>query len=65
MFFAVDVCEAWSEEVSSNCSAADCARSRARNRATEGVNRSSETRELAISIKSDGMRSWLRIKVDC
>ena len=65
MFLAVDICEAWSEEVSSNYSAADCARSKARNRAIEGVNRSSEVRELAISIKSDGMRSWLRIKADC
>ncbi len=65
MFLAVDICEVWSEEVLLNYSAADCARSKARNRAMEGVNRSSEVRELVISIKSDGMRNWLRIKADC
>ena len=63
IFFTVDVFEAWSEEVSSSCSATDCARSRARNRAVEEINGSLEARELDISIKSDEMRSWLRIKL--
>src|SRR6266516_7400214 len=62
-FFTVDVFEVWSEEVSSSCSAIDCARSRARNRAVEEINGSLEVRELDISIKSDEMRSWLRIKL--
>src|SRR6266536_4442922 len=63
IFFTVDVFEIWSEEVSSSYSATDCARSRARNRAVEEINGSLEARELDISIKSDEMRSWLRIKL--
>src|SRR6266536_6677848 len=63
MFFTVDVFEAWSEEVSSSCSATDCARLRARNRAVEEINGFLEVRELDILIKSDEMRSWLRIKL--
>ncbi len=63
IFFTVDVFEVWSEEVSSSYSATDCARSRARNRAVEEINGSLEARELDISIKSDEMRSWLRIKL--
>src|SRR6266536_4852593 len=63
IFFTVDVFKAWSEEVSSSYSATDCARSRARNRAVEEINGSLEARELDISIKSDEMRSGLRIKL--
>ena len=63
IFFTVDIFEVWSEEVSSSCSATDCARSRAHNRAVEEINGSLEVRELDISIKSDEMRSWLRIKL--
>ena len=64
MFLAVDICESWSEEVLLNYSTTDCARSRARNRTTERVNRSLEVRELVILKQSDGMRSWLRIKIN-
>src|SRR6266536_6414407 len=63
IFFTVDVFEIWSEEVSSSYSATDYARSRARNRAVEEINGSLEARELDILIKSDEMRSWLRIKL--
>src|SRR6266498_4895561 len=63
IFFTVDVFEVWSEEVSSSYSATDCARSRTRNRAVEEINGSLEVRELDILIKSDEMRSWLRIKL--
>src|SRR6266536_5113634 len=59
----MDVFEVWSEKVSSSYSATDCARSRARNRAVEEIKGSLEVRELDISIKSDEMRSWLRIKL--
>src|SRR6266536_6391595 len=63
IFFTVNIFEVWSEEVSSSCLATDCARSRARNRAVEEINGSLEVRELDISIKSDQIRSWLRIKL--
>ena len=63
IFFTVDVFEVWSEEVSSSYSATDYARSRTRNRAVEKINGSLKARELDISIKSDKMRSWLRIKL--
>ncbi|SRR6266511_3559888 len=63
IFFTVDVFEVWSEEISSSYSAIDCVRSRARNRAIEKINGSLEVRELDILIKSDEMRSWLRIKL--
>ena len=63
IFFTVDVFKVWSEEVSSSYSTIDCVRSRARNRAVEEINGSLEVRELDILIKSDEMRSWLRIKL--
>src|SRR6266498_4560042 len=63
IFFTVNIFEAWSEKISSSYSATDCARSRARNRAVKEINGSLKVRELDISIKSDEMRSWLRIKL--
>ncbi len=64
IFLAVDVCKIWSEEGSLRCSVTDCSRSRTGNYAVKEVSGSSKLGELAISIRSDGMRSWLRIKAD-
>ena len=64
IFLAVDVCEVWSEEGSLRYSVTDYSRSRIGNRAVKEVSESSKVGELAISIRSDGMRSWLRIKTD-
>ncbi len=65
IFLVVDACEIWSEEGSSRCSVTDCSRSRICNYTVKEVSGSLKVEELAISIKSDGMRSWLRIKADC
>ncbi len=64
IFLAVDTYEIWSEERSSRCSVIDCSRSRTGNRAVKEVSGSSKVGKLAISIRSDGMRSWLRFKAD-
>ncbi len=64
IFLTVDTCEVWSEEGSSKYSVTDCSRSRTDNRAVKEVSGSSKVGELAISIRNDEMRSWLRLKTD-
>ena len=57
IFLAVDACEIWSEKRSLKYSVTDCSRSRTGNRAVKEINKSSKVEKLAISIKSDEMRS--------
>ncbi len=64
IFLIVDIYKIWSEERSSRYSVTDYSRSRTDNRAVKEVSGSSKVGELAISIRSDGMRSWLRLKID-
>ncbi len=64
IFLVVDVCEVWSEEGSLRYSVIDCSRSRIGNRAVKEVSGFLKVEELAILIRSDEMRSWLRIKAD-